>query len=859
MSSDATRGPLMMGGEAELRRSSVSSQESQPSHDATLEQEPIIQSSSLFTRPPLEDRSKYEKLHNAQDEESEEECPLDPLHRTREPQQLQLPDREPLSINRQRRHHYRVKKDRKKADESTVGGRTAAKDGVFICSVSDDDSIGSASDLKARINDEYDYDNCDRGDVSETISSSVYHAECESVTTHEEDPRTTGEIGDPAQIMHRGPKPSRAAIRARARAIQEQENRRCTQDRLLGHEYGEKPLLLDDELDSGEEENSTKLTDEEESPGQDQQCDQPQVRPNIFHVPRPFRKSSSDESHKQSGIVGEEDVFALAPFKSSLKKLNKKVFQSRSQPSSNTVSPLESSSQPIVTPPMANSSPAPGTLGSPEVADQTGVEQQVRLPVQADIIYEESPNEDYPIYENVLLNRHGSGVSVENGATSPRYYPHYENVPVPYSVDSSSIINPVPNKNPFVNPFVNESPVGMGSQEIAVHVPAHSRTVADQKPPNPLRKAPSQQSGHGVMSQSLDSLTPNSTLRTISSPSSSQSTDLFGSTPFNDVTASTNPSNDTKEFSPLGHAILNGVSQLSSSSQQQYFPQPSESSSHLPTLSSTPRAIKVPYPASQGSAEARSADFDDDADLFGAVPFKPILGHQLHYRGDHSIGSLRSQTLPANMSSTFHSQMAQMDDGMAEAMKFFSTPKPGKKSTPPSFRKPRMVHQKLSDSDTSTDDEAVKGSRKINRHRDRSKDRLKYKNISEEFEEENTMVLPMKQFGHLKKEKVSKKTKKLEKAEKKSDKPEKKPEKNMSFESVGISNMSFEDFTLEEHRREAEGKSSRESDKTRLDNENASEDFLQSPEEDDSDLRTTGGTRFGSLKRGINPFSKLGR
>lgn len=56
MSSDATRGPHMMGGEAELQRSSVSSQESQPSHDTALEQESSVHSSSLFTRPPLEDR-----------------------------------------------------------------------------------------------------------------------------------------------------------------------------------------------------------------------------------------------------------------------------------------------------------------------------------------------------------------------------------------------------------------------------------------------------------------------------------------------------------------------------------------------------------------------------------------------------------------------------------------------------------------------------------------------------------------------------------------------------------------------------------------------------------------------------------
>ncbi|CAL4155542.1 unnamed protein product, partial [Meganyctiphanes norvegica] len=180
------------------------------------------------------------------------------------------------------------------------------------------------------------------------------------------------------------------------------------------------------------------------------------------------------------------------------------------------------------------------------------------------------------------------------------------------------------------------------------------------------------------------------------------------------------------------------------------------------------------------------------------------------------------------------------------------------------------------------------------KHRDRSKDRLKYKNISEEFDEENMMVLPIKQFSHSKKDKLAKKTKKHEKLEKKQvdvkekkheikelkvkehrirdkkhhekhekkyegkeknydkldkkhhEKPEKKVEKldrNVSYESAGISNMSFEDFSMEDSKRDG----------------NRSSNSLQSPEEEDTDLRMTGGTRFGSLKRGINPFSKLGR
>ncbi|XP_042232422.1 uncharacterized protein LOC121873162 [Homarus americanus] len=852
---DSSRAVLLVPCERQ-RHSSASSQGSQDSQDATVEQTAIGPSSSHFTRPPLEDRSKYEKFQNARDEESEDEGLIEVLTHAKELQQTQLPVKESIETKNKRHHRERKNRGRSKPgeSESSSGATKDGKpDGVFICSVSDDDSIGSASDLKARINDEYDYDNCDRGDISETISSSVYHAECESVTTHEDDPRIA-ESCDPSQLIRRGPKPSRAAVRARARALQEQENRKCAQDRLLGHEYGEKPLLQDDELDSGEEE--SKLSDDHEDQHIEQQPiqqpDQLPILSNIFHVPRPFRKTSMDDSQRQREYIGDEDVFALAPFKTSLKKLNKKVFQSRSQPSSNTVSPLESSSQPIITPPMANSSPAPFHLGSPEVLEQ--VIEPVRLPVQADIIYEESPSEEYPIYENVVLNPSGS--NIENGTTTPRYH-HYENVPGPFHIPrvvESSIVNPVPTKNPFVNPFANESPVAVaGTHKPPMHISNQSglsSTVAEQT----LSSAPhniSQQPSQTVMSQSLDSLTPSSTVGSVNSPSF-QGTDLFGSTPFNDVAISTTPSNDAKEFSALGQEVLNGVSQFTNSTKSQYFTPPSDVTSHTPIHTSTPRATKI-HPASR-KKESNSGDLDD-ADLFGAVPFKPIIGHQ--QRKSQTAGG-KSQTLPANMSSVLQAQMAQMahDDGHVE--KFFGDFKISKtlrKSTPPSFRKPRTTHQKLSDSDTSSDDGTGLPCRKP-RHRDRSKDRLKYKNISEEFEEENMMVLPMKQFGHSKKEKISKKSKKHEKMEKKIDKPEKKPEKSISNECSGISNMSFEDFTLEENRREAD-RNRQKLERSRQEAERG--DSLQSPEEDDSDLRTTGGTRFGSLKRGINPFSKLGR
>ncbi|CAL4067966.1 unnamed protein product, partial [Meganyctiphanes norvegica] len=467
------------------RTTSAASQESQD--DATLEPSSDTASTATaapplpFTRPPLEDRSKYCKLQNAADESDEDHpgtTPGLPMHT--------IPEDAKESHHRKKSHEGRRK--RRHRSKRSSGGQESSEEvegkssEVFVCSVSDDDSIGSASDLKARINDEeYDYELGDRGDISETISSSVYHAECESVTTHEEDPCRAGESTDPAHLMRRGPKPSKAAVLARAKAIQEQENKKCAQDRLLGHEFGEKPLLLDDELDSDDCDTGKTLEDQDEEK-LIEDIDPPSRTANLFqHVPRPFRKIShpiGEESHKSTilnmdlltqqdefhkdpvssgGAGGDHDVFALAPFKSSIKKLNKAVFHSRSQPSSNTVSPLDAALQPLATlPPQLQSTTSPSTTAyhaedvrSPEIniigdllMDSSTT---TRLPVQAEVIYEESPSEDYPIYENVVLN------SAENGGTvTPRYH-HYENIPGPFPTDEAILLE-----------LQSSSPVGGG-------------------------------------------------------------------------------------------------------------------------------------------------------------------------------------------------------------------------------------------------------------------------------------------------------------------------------------------------------------------------------------------------------------
>ncbi|KAB7506936.1 hypothetical protein Anas_08517 [Armadillidium nasatum] len=270
-----------------------------------------------YVRPPLEDRSKYEKLQNIHDEESDED-PTSKDEKAKKHPIRYLPKKRVLGASHSGRlssqnkssnvvhqqnhdqyfqynktsgYHIVTTSHKEYADADLISGNpppalfnsesydkalrkrtlkgevddAKSSENVFECNVSEDDSIGSASDLKARIDEECDYYYCDRGDASETISSSVYYAECESVTTHEDDgrhdykkettgvPVATGARNVNASPPQRGPKPTRSALRARAKAIREQESRKSSQDRLLGHEYGEKPLLLDDELDSGDD------------------------------------------------------------------------------------------------------------------------------------------------------------------------------------------------------------------------------------------------------------------------------------------------------------------------------------------------------------------------------------------------------------------------------------------------------------------------------------------------------------------------------------------------------------------------------------------------------------------------------
>lgn len=187
-------------------------------------QETELATSPPYVKAPLEDRSKYEKLTQNKEDISSEDSSHDEVvdvkpEKKRRRKIRNLPEKWPIIKNL---------RTEKKINHQT---KNVPGNGV----VESDDSIGSASDL--RDNDEEDVQH-EKGDaISETISesiktcgSSAYHAECESMATHEED--STSRI-----------------IRTKLKS--EAPNETVDEDMLfVGHQYGEKPLLLDDELDS---------------------------------------------------------------------------------------------------------------------------------------------------------------------------------------------------------------------------------------------------------------------------------------------------------------------------------------------------------------------------------------------------------------------------------------------------------------------------------------------------------------------------------------------------------------------------------------------------------------------------------
>lgn len=202
-----------------------------------------------YVRTPLQDRSKYEKLPRIRDVSSSSSS-----------------DDFDTDVKKQLKSVYKTtEKPLKNLIETEKMEKQVKK-------TSSDDSIGSASDLRE-----------ERPLDGETISvvtcgSSAYYAECESMATHED-------VAAGRQM--------RAKIRDEQRIIKNEEV--AESDVLfVGHRYGDKPLLLDDELGSSSSDSSCEETDQWESSVKNKRTD-------LWIAP----PSSSFE---------DDDVFSMAPF-----------------------------------------------------------------------------------------------------------------------------------------------------------------------------------------------------------------------------------------------------------------------------------------------------------------------------------------------------------------------------------------------------------------------------------------------------------------------------------------------------------------------------------------------------------------
>ncbi|KAJ8971269.1 hypothetical protein NQ317_001171 [Molorchus minor] len=225
-----------------------------------------------YVKAPLEDRSKYEKLTQgiydiSSDSSSEEDIE-------------NLKSQDKLKKETSDRGKPEEKANKRVRQKSSNKGESVGVDS--------EDSIGSASDLRAE-DDGVEVIVPKEDAISETISesiktcgSSAYHAECESMATHEED--CTSRI-----------------IRTKQREAAKQAASVNEDMLFVGHQYGEKPLLMDDELDS----DCDAKFDSKWSADKDKRN-----KADLWIAP-----SSSFEDHN--------DVFAMAPFGKNKTKENK--------------------------------------------------------------------------------------------------------------------------------------------------------------------------------------------------------------------------------------------------------------------------------------------------------------------------------------------------------------------------------------------------------------------------------------------------------------------------------------------------------------------------------------------------------
>ncbi|CAG0913134.1 unnamed protein product [Notodromas monacha] len=171
----------------------------------------------------------------------------------------------------------------------------------------DSDSIGSATDLQIR--DEEDFPlGSHEAEIVTNPGSSVYHAECESMATHD------GASSRYQQKRKLNKNHQRAGVGSYT-AVQEKD---VSGDVFfVGPEYGERPLLAYDELSSPE--GSVKQTGSDGADSDNSSDVEENASSGLRGFPRRLRKlkdSSQALPNHHSGDAEEEvDVFGKAPFK----------------------------------------------------------------------------------------------------------------------------------------------------------------------------------------------------------------------------------------------------------------------------------------------------------------------------------------------------------------------------------------------------------------------------------------------------------------------------------------------------------------------------------------------------------------
>ncbi|XP_019844765.2 uncharacterized protein LOC105223106, partial [Bactrocera dorsalis] len=310
--------------------------------------------SGNFVKLPLEDRNKYEKLRsndNPTSDDSDSEYFQEDYGNTTGPSSTKaifkqiVTNNIPDTIHKiQQAAYHKVDKTQlkvpivKKLRHSTKKPTTAAQQAAQQVNAAleqheqqqqqaaaiaaaaaaasgdksdSEDSIGSASDLRAEDDDFFDENDVqtrntklrrpvmDMDGISESVktcSSSAYHAECESVTTHEDDVSRVL-----VKVRMRKKDRTAAAVAAAAEAsgitARDDESELSPTSNDFLNKFGDKPLLLDDELDygSGDSDSKGKSSNEtEESPE---------------NAPLPNLVSNANNQPE------ELDVFAMAPFK----------------------------------------------------------------------------------------------------------------------------------------------------------------------------------------------------------------------------------------------------------------------------------------------------------------------------------------------------------------------------------------------------------------------------------------------------------------------------------------------------------------------------------------------------------------